>query len=67
MLFLSLWNTVDYERDKDDSDSESEDDKLAKPDGNAEIDWAENAHGILNTEWTDEKQEGFDWIDEGFE
>jgi hypothetical protein len=31
-----------------------------------EIDWAEDAYWILNTELTGEKQRAFDWVCQGF-
>jgi hypothetical protein len=78
LLFVSLWNTVDFRREEDlepfenDDSDETESDLEAatvtdKSDGNqqpVEIDWFENADSILN-DVTGEKVAAFEWIDQG--
>jgi hypothetical protein len=64
LLFVSLWNTVDYE--KDEGDGASEEQKSMRADVDREIDWTEDAYRILNTELTGQKQQAFNWICQGF-
>ncbi len=70
LLFVSLWNTVEYRRDEDIREPES---KLLAGDGrtdehakhSTEIDWLEDADWILNTEATGQKLAAHEWIAEG--
>jgi hypothetical protein len=64
LLFVSLWNSVDYERDRD--DGESEEQRSARADVDGKIDCTEDAYWILNTEPTAEKQQAFNWVCQGF-
>jgi len=74
LLFVSLWNTVDYSRDEDleafENDGEGTEVKQDGDDrGNevrptANINWREFAESILN-DATGEKEKAFNWIQEG--
>ena len=74
LLFVSLWNTVDYSRDDDLEPFENDgEDTEAKQDGDgrenevrpaANVDWREFAESTLN-DVTGEKEKAFNWIREG--
>jgi hypothetical protein len=74
LLFVSLWNTVDYSRDEDLEPFENDDEGIeVKQDGDdrgnevrpaANIDWREWAESILNNV-TGQKEKAFNWIQEG--
>ena len=74
MLFVSLWNTIDYFRNEDLEPFESDgEDTEVKQDGDdrrnegrpaANISWREFAEGTLNNV-TAEKEKAFNWIQEG--
>jgi hypothetical protein len=61
LLFVSLWSTADYERNENGCD-----DGEVRASEHREIDWAEDAYWILNTELTGEKQRAFNWVCQGF-
>jgi hypothetical protein len=70
LLFVSLWNTVEYSGDEGVCETNSKlltreggTDEYAK--GNGEIDWLEDADWILNTEVTGQKLAAHEWIAEG--
>ena len=60
-LFVSLWNTV--EREKDENEIEG---RKSSASADGEIDWTEGSYEILNLELTGQKQQAFDWIRHGF-
>jgi hypothetical protein len=61
LLFVSLWNTVEREKDEDDIEGRT---SSARADG--EIDWTEGSYEILNLELTGQKQQAFNWVRQGF-
>jgi hypothetical protein len=72
LLFVSLWNTVEYWRDGDDGETEpkragTERQSECKngPKENAEIDWLDDAGWILNNDLTGQKLAAHNWIVEG--
>lgn len=82
MVFVSLWNSVNFSRNEEDSDSvEDEDPDLnddnieTSPVGEErdtdqsakEFDWFADADLILNTDLTWQKQAAYAWIDQGMQ
>ena len=77
LLFVSLWNTVDYWREEDLEPFEDQTDSADKEirEGNqsaskdvehvTRIDWRENAGNVLNEDITGHKLAAFHWIQEG--
>jgi len=63
-LFVSLWNTVDHEKNNGDGTSAQQ--KITTVDEGREIDWAEDAYSILNVELAGQKQQAFNWVCNGF-
>ena len=79
LLFVSLWNTVEYWRSEDleaagtgstsvDTDIERDGDNQSNQQRpTIEIDWLENACGILNGDITRQKLAAHNWIHEGMQ
>lgn len=73
LLFVSLWNTVEYERaedlepeetDEDLENGQDEDDLKLPSQLAADINWRQNASSIVNNV-TGEKMKAFEWIQQG--
>jgi len=71
LLFVSLWNTVEYKRDEEVRESESKlvdsegETEHEHPKNNVEIDWLEDAYWVPNTEVTGQKLAAHEWITQG--
>lgn len=75
LLFVSLWNTVEYQRNEPDSTwaenpanvVPEKGGQSAPSDQGGEIDWLEDAGYILNSETTWKKLAAFSWIEQGMQ
>jgi hypothetical protein len=72
LLFVSLWNTVEYERGELDTAgtgnvAPERSDQTNHDIEKGWIDWREEAGGILNCEITGQKLAAFTWIQEGMQ
>jgi hypothetical protein len=72
LLFVSLWNTVEYERSELDTAgtgnvAPERSDQTNREIEKGWIDWHEEAGGILNCEITGQKLAAFTWIGQGMQ